>query len=80
MAERSSYLIDDLAGNPDEVELEFGVKSDLDKALSYALDGGYRIYEADLRVALACAEANRAFQMSEQMGYHWGRVDAKEVL
>jgi tetratricopeptide (TPR) repeat protein len=67
-------------------------RADLDEALGYALDGGYRLYEADLRVALAWAyraagdparardEANRAHQMSAQMGYHWGRVDAEEVL
>jgi tetratricopeptide (TPR) repeat protein len=87
--------------------------SDLSEALSYATDGGYRIYEADARVALAWAhlaaarsprppaedgrsagegpgvrvahlaparaEADRAWQMSEQMGYYWGWVDAEEV-
>jgi len=53
---------------------------------------GYRIYEADIRVALAWAhlatgdsgvaraEAGHAHQMSEQMGYYWGRVDAEEVM
>jgi hypothetical protein len=47
---------------------------------------------ADIRVTLAWAhlaaggkqaaraEAERAQQMSEQMGYHWGQVDAAEVL
>jgi len=78
--------------------------SDLNEALGYAVDGGYRIYEADVRVALAWAhlaaaltpgpsprgrgealaaarqEAERAQQMSIQMGYHWGQVDAAEVL
>ncbi len=66
--------------------------SDLNEALDYAVDGGYRIYEADIRIALAWAhladtdpkaaraEAKRAQQMSEQMGYHWGKVDAAEVL
>jgi tetratricopeptide (TPR) repeat protein len=65
--------------------------SGLNEALGYAVDGGYRIYEADIRVALAWAhlaagdperarqEAERAQQMSVQMGYHWGQVDAAEV-
>jgi len=66
--------------------------SDLNEALGYAVDGGYRIYEADIRVALAWAhlaagepdrsrqEAERAQRMSADMGYHWGQVDAAEVL
>ena len=66
--------------------------SDLKEALGYAVDGGYRIYEADIRVALAWAhlaagdpvrarqEAERAQRMSVDMGYHWGQVDAAEVL
>ncbi|MEE8389392.1 MAG: hypothetical protein V3S14_01165 [Anaerolineae bacterium] len=73
--------------------------SDLNEALGYAVDGGYRRYEADVRVALAWAhlaealrqaqgdslrrarqEAERARQMSVEMGYHWGQVDVVEVL
>jgi tetratricopeptide (TPR) repeat protein len=73
--------------------------SDLNEALGYAVEGGYRVYEADIRVALAWAhlaagekvrarqkalraqdEAQRAQQMSVEMGYHWGQVDAAEVL
>jgi tetratricopeptide (TPR) repeat protein len=69
--------------------------TDLNEALNYAVEGGYRIYEADIRVALAWAwlgvrsqesgirakaEATRALQMSNEMGYHWGKVDAEEVL
>jgi tetratricopeptide (TPR) repeat protein len=66
--------------------------SDLNEALDYAVDGGYRIYEADIRLALAWAhlaagdkqaaraEAERAQRMSADMGYHWGQVDAAEVL
>ncbi len=66
--------------------------NDLDEALNYAVDGGYRIHEADIRNALAWAhiaddnpsagkpEAERAKQMSEKMGYYWGQVDADEVL
>ena len=66
--------------------------SDLTEALDYARAGGYRLYEADIRIALAWAhlaagndnragdEAAYALQMSQEMGYHWGIVDAKEVL
>jgi tetratricopeptide (TPR) repeat protein len=80
--------------------------SDLNEALGYCVESGYRIYEADVRVALAWAwlagdnpltldpsptrggenvakakaEAERALQMSEEMGYYWGVADAKEVL
>lgn len=77
--------------------------NDLNEALNYAVEGGYRIYEADIRVALAWAyladltpgpsptgrgesltkvkqEAERALQMSQEMGYYWGKVDAEEVL
>jgi tetratricopeptide (TPR) repeat protein len=65
---------------------------DLDTALALALRGGYRIYEADIRVARAWAfkaqgennqarsEAYIARGMSADMGYHWGKVDADEVL
>lgn len=65
---------------------------DLNEALGYAVDGGYRIYEADIRIALAWAhlaageptaaraEAQRALQMSLEMGYYWGQVDAAEAL
>ena len=67
-------------------------RSDLNEALGYALAGGYRIYECDLRVGLAWAalaakdtataqaEANRAAQLAAEIGYHWGAVDAAEVL
>jgi len=56
------------------------------------VDGGYRIYEADIRMGLAWAhlaagdrqaaraEAERAQRMSADMSYHWGQVDAAEVL
>jgi tetratricopeptide (TPR) repeat protein len=66
--------------------------TDLNEALNYAIEGGYRIYEADIRVALAWAylangekgkakeSAQRALQMSQEMGYHWGKVDAEEVM
>jgi hypothetical protein len=66
--------------------------SDLREGLGYAADGGYRIYEADIRTGLAWAhlaagdptearqEAVRARTMAQEMGYHWGQVDADEVL
>ena len=66
--------------------------SDLREALGYATDGGYRIYEADIRVSLGWAqraagdpaaarqEATRAQTMSREMGYHWGQVDAADLL
>ena len=66
--------------------------NDLDEALNYAASGGYRIFEADIRVALvwanlvagdkekAKAEAQRAKQLSGDMGYYWGNKDADEVL
>ena len=66
--------------------------TDLNEALNYAVERGYRIYEADIRVALAWAylangekekakeSAQRALQMSQEMGYHWGKVDGEEVM
>jgi tetratricopeptide (TPR) repeat protein len=65
---------------------------DLAEALRYADAGGYRIYEADIRVALAWmhraagnvaearSQAETAQRMSDELGYHWGRVDAAEVI
>jgi tetratricopeptide (TPR) repeat protein len=90
----------DLAGRGDLLGLEdLTGLNDLNEALNYALEGGYRIYEADIRVGLAWAhltltpspsptgrgelarrEAERARQMSVEMGYYWGQVDAEEVL
>ncbi len=66
--------------------------NDLNEALGYCVEGGYRIYEADVRVALGWAylaqsekqkakeSAARALQMSEEMGYYWGKLDAQEIL
>jgi tetratricopeptide (TPR) repeat protein len=65
---------------------------DLKEALDYCTASGYRILEADIRVALAWAhftfgdkekagtEAAYAKHMSEDMGYYWGKMDAEEVL
>jgi len=64
----------------------------LDEALIYATSGGYRLLEADIRVALAWAhiaagnkekakaEAIYAKKMSEDMSYYWGKKDADDVL
>ena len=69
-----------------------GAFCDLNEALGLATQSGYRIYEADIRVAMAWAhfsaentraakdEAEKAKQMSVQMGYHWGMIDSDEVL
>jgi tetratricopeptide (TPR) repeat protein len=66
--------------------------NDLNEVLGYCIESSYRIYEADVRVALGWAylangekekakgSAERALQMSSEMGYHWGKVDAEEVL
>jgi tetratricopeptide (TPR) repeat protein len=66
--------------------------SDLTEALEYARAGGYRLYEADIRVGLAWAhlaagdkaaardEAGYARRLSQEMGYYWGKKDAEEVL
>jgi tetratricopeptide (TPR) repeat protein len=93
--------IDTRPGSGDPTPTVDDAFTDLDEALTYAVEGGYRIYKADIRVALAWAwlaqskqssvdsnqsvdrakaEATRALQMSKEMGYHWGKVDAKEIL
>ncbi|MEL6525120.1 MAG: tetratricopeptide repeat protein, partial [Chloroflexota bacterium] len=78
-----------LAYHRKDVESAF---NDLNEALGYATTSGYRIHEADIRVALAwahlasgdvvqaSAEAGRALGASHQMGYHWGVVDAQAVF
>ena len=67
-------------------------RNDLREALEHALTCGFRVYEIDIRVGLAWlhrasgnipdayAEAECARQMSIDIGYHWGQVDAAEVL
>jgi tetratricopeptide (TPR) repeat protein len=66
-------------------------RGDLEEAMVYALQSGYRLYEADIHVGLAWTnfaagnlmrareEAEQARHMSTQMEYHWGQVDAAEV-
>ena len=77
------------SGQAEDTNAAFG---DLNEALGYCVESGYRIYEADVRVALGWAylangekekakqSVERALQMSNEMGYHWGKVDAEEVL
>ncbi|MDP8240098.1 MAG: trypsin-like peptidase domain-containing protein [Candidatus Hatepunaea meridiana] len=94
--DRRDVLIEALLGRghwlAKQMQDAAGAFNDLNEALDYALEGGYRVYEADIRVALAWAhhangdpdrtnaEAKFAKEMSEEMGYHWGRVDAEEIL
>jgi tetratricopeptide (TPR) repeat protein len=64
----------------------------LDEALTYATTSGYRIYETDLRIALAWLhwregdlvtarrEADRAKRASEEMGYFLGQIDAAALI
>lgn len=65
---------------------------DLNEALEYAASSGFYLYESDIRVGIALAylslgdkkkakaEALHARQMSENMGYYWGKKDAYDVL
>lgn len=65
---------------------------DLVMARDICRDPGYRLLETDVLIALsridtaqgrsneAEAQAKRALRTSEEMGYHWGTVDAAEVL
>jgi tetratricopeptide (TPR) repeat protein len=66
--------------------------TDLIPACESAAQTGYYLHEADIRVAIAWAhlaakdpaaaraQADRARHMSSDMGYHWGQVDAEELL
>ena len=85
-------LPDPKIGQGDPAPTTTDAFNDLNEALDYCVEGGYRIYEADVRVALSWAwlangeaqkakeSAARALQMSEEMGYYWGKLDAEEVL
>ena len=65
---------------------------DLNEALDLATESGYKIFEADIRIALAWAyfvagykeeamsEVVRAKQMSDDMGYYLGKNGAEWVL
>jgi tetratricopeptide (TPR) repeat protein len=64
----------------------------LEEALGYCTEGGYVLYEADARIALAQVaqragdrvtasnEAAQALAIGARTGYHWARVDAQAVL
>jgi hypothetical protein len=66
--------------------------ADLIPARDCATQTGYYLHEADIRIAIgwayltakdlamARAQADRARRMSSEMGYHWGQVDADELL
>lgn len=78
-------------------------RNELNEALKYAIKGGYRISEVNIRTSMAWlllkekegtqspeqekdkrlqakSEANVSLKMSNQMGYHWGRIDSEEIL
>ena len=69
-----------------------GGYGNLSEALTYATDSGYRLYEVDIRCALAYAllvkgdvmtsenEAQYARQVSQSKGYYWGDINATCVL
>jgi tetratricopeptide (TPR) repeat protein len=76
------------AARREEVDI---ANKDLKEALGYALASSYRIYEIDIRIGLAWMhrsgninkarkEAEKSQIMSQEIGYHWGQVDAAEVL
>jgi hypothetical protein len=53
--------------------------NDLNEALGYAVEGGYRIYEADIRVALAWANAVDSSQSSVDRKQR-ARTEAERAL
>jgi tetratricopeptide (TPR) repeat protein len=67
-------------------------REDLSEALAYADRGSYRVYQVDIRLALALAhhaagdisisraEADYAHRMSSEMNYSWGKTDAEKIL
>ena len=75
-----------LRGSPEEAQ------NYLEEALDYTMDSGYRILEADIRVALAkvCQAAGDraaareqmklAQHSSSEMGYYWGVAEAETLL
>jgi len=65
--------------------------ANLEEALGYATTGGYRIYEADIHMALAKARGKidppaglptvlRAYQLSGDMNYYWVKEEADNFL
>ncbi len=75
----------------DEAEEQIALDH-LKEALDYARNEGFRIYEAGIRIALARAylkdddqqaarrELQYTIRISTEMGYHWGSVDAENLL
>lgn len=67
-------------------------RDNLHEALDDAIRGGYRLFEADTRIALAKLaltsagidlarkEAEHALKMSSEIGYYWGRTRAERVI
>jgi tetratricopeptide (TPR) repeat protein len=67
-------------------------QNDLEEALDYAVDSGYRILEADIRIGLAKVfqaagdyssaldQVEMAQRMSSEMGYYWGVTEAETLL
>jgi len=65
---------------------------DLGNALSYAIRGNFRVYHVDARLASALAfhaaggiprarsEAEYALQMSSEVSYFWGEMEADDFL
>jgi tetratricopeptide (TPR) repeat protein len=66
--------------------------NDLEEAFDYALTGGYRLNEANIRIGFAWMhraannfktaykEAEQSQKMSLEMNYYWGQVNAAKVL
>jgi len=67
-------------------------RRDLDETIGYVRSGGFHLHEVDARVLLtwvhlaegntdaARGEAEAAKDVSVELGYHWGKVDAEVVL
>jgi tetratricopeptide (TPR) repeat protein len=78
-----------LARNGIDFALAF---NDLNEALNYSLESNYKVFESDIRLGLAWAnlaakkkdnarlEANRSIQLSQEIGYYWGKVDAEQII
>lgn len=77
--------------DPAQVIIELA-RSDLYEALTYAVEAGCRMYEADIRIGLAwlhyaegnhhlaTREAHFAQHISTSIGYFWGQTAAADVL
>jgi tetratricopeptide (TPR) repeat protein len=94
-AGRRDFLIETLLAQGRSAVLWGDLESaqdSLQEALDYSLRGSFQLYEADVRIALAWrakatmntakarAHAERAKEMSIQMGYYWAQTEAERVL